>query len=481
MYGIWRVTSPGLSFFYGWLWGTGFWLGQVFWLAESLYVQPQRFGWLFPFFFIGIPTLFALYFGICAWTSSKIRQKYPYMTATQYAVCFGLLWNLREVAQGHLFTGFPWNLTAYIWHHCPEMMQGAAYVGSYGLGLCTVLLFLFPLGFFLKRSTSFLRAMRGYYCCGAILCGMYFLGSYRLREKSTFHQGLFFRLVQPCIFQKDKINPALAKQHFRLLVQLSRRPSSRMVTHVLWPESAVPWAFTADDMKNFPDLVGNAILLTGVCYLDDNVWNSLLMKRPGILGEIVYHKQHLIPLGEYIPCRKFLESFLPASWIQKITPGKRDFSHGYTSCHSTIIVDDFSEMPSFRPFICYESIFPSTVSAPHKKRPQWIFVLTNDAWFGDSPGPHQHFVSAQFRSVEEGLPLLRVANTGISAVIDPWGRVLRSLPLNTMGCIDTELPQALLPTIYSRFGIFLWGILWSICSIGLFFRVRQKRRLHEQQ
>ncbi len=398
------------------------------------------------------------------------------MTPLQYMVSFGLLWNLLEVAQGHLFTGFPWNLTAYIWHHCPEMMQGAAFLGSYGLGFCTVMLFLVPLGFFLHKRAPFLQAIKGYYLCGAILCGIYCAGAYRLREVPTFHKGIFFRLVQPCISQKEKINPALAHRHFALLVDLSRQSSMGTITHVLWPESAVPWTLTPQHVKNFPEIMREVTLLTGVGYADGEAWNSLLVKSPHLPGEIVYHKHHLLPLGEYMPCRALLETFVPTEWVQKITPGKRDFSHGSTAAINGTVVSSLPGTPPFRPFICYESIFPSTISPWQEQRPQWIFVMTNDAWFGNSPGPYQHFVSACFRSVEEGLPLLRVANTGISAVVDPWGRVIHILPLDMRGCIDTELPHALPSTVYSRFGISIWGILWGICALIFLVWVRRDGR-----
>ena len=203
------------------------------------------------------------------------------------------------------------------------------------------------------------------------------------------------------------------------------------------------------------------------------IYNSLLGYTPASKLSYIYAKMHLVPGGEYFPCRALFEQYLPAGWLHKITPGSQDFADGppqYTS--------HFSGLPPFRCLICYESIFPGTIRnpAPQAKhaQPQWILSITNDGWFGRSSGPHQHFLSARLRAIEEGLPLVRVANTGISAIVDPVGRIVQALPLFQEGVVDGYLPHALPITVYGRFQNRMWlGMM--VCLLVVLFVIRRIR------
>jgi apolipoprotein N-acyltransferase len=216
------------------------------------------------------------------------------------------------------------------------------------------------------------------------------------------------------------------------------------------------------------------ILLTGGSYYpsEDCVFNSLFVQLPNAPLQHIYAKKHLLPFGEYIPHRSFLSHFFPSHWLQKVTPGSRDFTRG-TSCELTYV----PHVPPFRTLICYEAIFPEEVCLPGGKRPQWLLNITNDGWFGHSPGPYQHFASARFRAIEQGVPLVRVANTGISAIVDPVGRIVHALPLYFQGVLDGFLPASLSPTFYARHGNTVWWIMVVALSgfLGLLW-VQRKRK-----
>jgi apolipoprotein N-acyltransferase len=216
---------------------------------------------------------------------------------------------------------------------------------------------------------------------------------------------------------------------------------------VLWPETALPFTLWPDGTmpkQTMESIRLKAPLITGVVAAERDkqslrLWNSIAAIDPE--GQVVarYAKHQLVPFGEFVPLR----SILP---LEKITPGDIDFSRG--AGPQTVTVPG---LPPFSPLVCYEVIFPWIAVDP-AHRPEWMLNVTNDGWYGDSPGPYQHFAMARMRAIEQGLPLVRVANNGISAVVDPYGRMGARLALNRRAALDSALPAPLPPTLYARYG-----------------------------
>ena len=268
-------------------------------------------------------------------------------------------------------------------------------------------------------------------------------------------EGVVLRLVQPNIPQTLKWDSSLAESHLLKQMRMSASgDSARRITHVIWPETAVPFALERSPglaAALAPAVPRGGLLITGILRVtqgaDGPSWHNSMVALDGS-GTVraSFDKFHLVPFGEYVPIR-----WIPG--VSRIAPGETDFTPGPGP--ATV---ELPGLPPVSPLICYEVIFPGAVVEPGT-RPAWLLNLTNDAWFGLSTGPHQHFASARLRAVEEGLPLVRVANSGISGVIDPYGRVLAKLDLGREGVLDAALPRALPPTPYARLGNAVAGII----------------------
>jgi apolipoprotein N-acyltransferase len=295
-----------------------------------------------------------------------------------------------------------------------------------------------------------------------MLAAIWGLGAARLAAapaSAELASATRLRLVQPAIEQTLKNDPEASIRNVGVSLELSRAPTAgRGFQHLVWPEAAVPFLLEREaELRGAlaAALPAGGYLLTGAPRGEpasgplSQIWNSLLVVTGtgGIAAS--FDKFHLVPLGEYVPLRELLP------FISKLTPGGMDYSAGPGP--RTIRVPG---LPPFAAIICYEAIFPHQV-VDEADRPDWIVNLTNDAWFGRSTGPYQHFATARLRAVEEGLPLVRVANSGISGLIDPYGRVEEMLPLGARGTLDINLPLPIPQTIFARYG------LWTSLACGL--------------
>lgn len=465
---------------YGWFWGMGLYLSSLFWIGNSLWIDPSRFAIFWPLAVLGIPVCLACYVGVISVIfRAFVRVSMPPLVLF---LIFCSLFSLMEFAQGHLWTGFPWHLVAYVWSGVLPMAQVAAFTGSYGLGLITVMLALMPtLGILLGGKRG------GLWGGGAslgIIGLLSLMGSRRLAQPLAYHPNIALRLVQPGISQRNKNQPDQAITHLKFLKSLSDEPVA--CSHMIWPESALPWCWSHQTLENAHVLLDDipVTLLTGGGFFqeaDHGPWskgfyNGMFMKRPGQTLEFVAAKSHLVPFGEYVPLRNFLSPWVPASWLRKITPGSQDYQSG----PKEILVGK-GGLPPFRVLICYESIFPGALRLKHQPEPQWALNLTNNAWFGASLGPLQHFQSTRFRAIEEGLPVVCVANTGPSGVMDPFGRVPLMLGLNEVGSVNSPLPQALPCPPFGKYKHRIWlgmqGIVWVLCLLltGVHRQCRKKR------
>jgi len=454
----------------GWAFGFGFFVAGLWWIGAALLVDADQFAWAMPLAVIALPAGLALFWGFGA---AVARLAWP--EGWPRILVFASAFAGAEWLRGHLFTGFPWNAFGYALTPAPIMMQSAAVVGLWGLTLAALIIFAAPavLADVARRTdrgrTVFLIAT------AALLLAHIAYGALRLSVASEdFVPDVHIRVVQPSINQNEKWVEANADAIFKRYLELSDSASSPArsgvgsATILVWPESALPFF-----LSERPDAVAalaallppGTTLLTGAARYepaagneDARVFNSVLVI--GDDGAIldVYDKVHLVPFGEFLPFQGFLESL----GIRQITELPGGFSAGPRRRTMTL-----STAPPFAPLICYEIIFPDAVTEPGN-RPGWLLNLTNDAWFGDTPGPRQHFLEARVRAVEEGLPLVRSANSGISAIVDGYGRVLEGLGVGQSGVVDGDLPASLAPTIYVRFGDWLFLGLLAMVAFGGF-------------
>ena len=436
----------------GWWFGFGYFLAGLYWVGYAFLVDAETFGWLLPVAVMGLPAGLALFTALgCAlaravWTRGAVR-----------ILALAVALTLVEWLRGHVLTGFPWNTYGYALTGPLVLAQAASLVGIWGLTFLAVAVFASPAT--LTDDPIDTRRRRLPLATGlAILLALGIFGAIRLAGNPTsFVSGVHLRLMQPNTPQDDKFNYS-AKQkvmdHYVSLSDRSTGPQSTGVknaTHLIWPEAAFPFFLTheADAMAQIAALLPEGVvLITGAVRPadarppSDQAYNSVYVIDHDGSILTVHDKVHLVPFGEYLPLQALLERI----GLQQLTKvaggylsGDRRRSYGVPGA------------PRMLPLVCYEVIFPGQ-AAPRDDRPGWVLNLTNDGWFGISSGPYQHFRQARVRMIEEGLPLVRAANTGISAVVDPLGRVISSLPLGAEGVLDAGLPQPIEPTIYVRAG-----------------------------
>ncbi|MFI5002080.1 MAG: apolipoprotein N-acyltransferase [Reyranellales bacterium] len=446
---VWQwqaAPTPRAALLGGWAWGLGHFAVGSYWILEAFFVPPAEFAVLGPPIVIGLAAILGFFPGAAAAAARWAELRWPVFGGRyRRLVVLALAWTIAEWLRGHIFTGYPWNPLGHVWAFAAPLLQGAAVFGVYGLGLFTFLI--------LAAPTAGWRA-----CLAALaLLGLAGLGG-SMTMTSAGGDGPLVRIVQPNVAQAEKWRPDTRARHLGKLIEMTRRDGFDRLAAVIWPETAVPFLMTPTS-RALPILATvvppGGYLLTGAARAtdrpEDGVWNSLLAIDGD--GSIVAHydKVHLVPLGEYIPFHKELP---PISGMI----GRGSFEVGESR-----VTLDLPRLPSFSPIICYEVIFPAAVTGPGA-RPRWLLNVTNDAWFGLSSGPYQHLASARLRAIEEGLPMIRAANTGVSAVIDAYGRVLASLDMDREGIIDHRIPAAREATPYSRWGD--WTLLVVVLVLG---------------
>jgi apolipoprotein N-acyltransferase len=420
----------------GWWWGMGWHMSGLYWFSIALMTDPEKFAWLIPFALIGLNAIIALYAGIACWFWKKTQTR-----GLTGIFVFSVIWVVVEYARGHLFSGFPWNLAGYTFTASDAMLQMASLAGAYGLTWFAVLLGAIPAALGDTKIDKH-RARRIVFGVYAVLAVGAAWGEWRLQTAPDLPTtGIHLRLVQANIEQNLRWDPAYLRQALDEHIRLTRSPGIENIDVVIWPETAVPFAIKSGDALSHllgQTIAAKAKLVVGGLRIEGDRTNWRMFNSMQIIdhdGAIVagYDKVKLVPFGEFIPFRRWL----PTTWL---TPaGEKDFSTGRPGV--TLAIPDASH--AALPLICYEVIFPEmTRSDPAFPSPTWLLNITNDAWFGASSGPYQHFHMARMRAVEQGLPLVRVANTGISGVTDGYGRILSKINLNQKGIIDTLLPAA---------------------------------------
>ncbi len=437
----------------GWWFGFGYFLAGLYWIGYAFLVDAPDFGWLLPIAVIGLPAVLAVYTALgvalarMLWTRGAPR-----------ILALGVALTASEWLRGHLFTGFPWNAFGYALTAPLALAQAASLFGIWGLTFIAIAVFASPAT--LGDDPSETRRPWSPLTVGLIvLAALGGFGAWRLAHNPTqLVDGVHLRIMQPNLQQDVRFNYSAKQEVMNRYIALSNRASGAQsqgmgdTTQLIWPESSFPFFLTreADALAQITNLLQQgSVLITGAIRLADpdhpaqsGVYNSIyVIDHSGSIAA-VYDKVHLVPFGEYLPFERILERF----GLEELTEQRGGFLAG--DRHRLIAVPG---APIALPLICYEVIFPGEVMPPGK-RPGWIVNVTNDGWFGISTGPYQHFQQARVSAIELGLPLARAANTGISAVVDPVGRIVNSLPLGAEGVLDSPLPRAIGAPIYARFG-----------------------------
>jgi len=465
-------------FWLGWCYGFGYFLAGVYWISISLLVDAASFAWLIPFALTLIPGVLALYFVCLALSFHFVIKKFHFKKNYEKFLIFAIFWVLFEIIRAYLFTGFPWNLLGYIWSFSDSLTQIASIFGVWGLSFFAVLVCLLPT-LFITLSLSKVVISRADKIFAAsvvfLLLISFLFGYFRINDaKIVNEKNLKIRLVQGNIKQEMKWDEQEKYKNFLKHILMSNSGDTREIAATIWSETSVP--YTIDDTSGIIEKLQIAVpnsqggtLISGGLRLKfapdgniENVFNSVFVfGNNGVIDS--YDKHHLVPFGEYVP----LQEYLP--FIHKITNGAIGFSKGEgpKTIHGNLI--------SISPLLCYEVIFPTNI-IDKNDRPDLLVNLTNDAWFGNSTGPYQHFDMAKMRAIEYGIPLARVANTGITAFFDPYGRVIKKINLNQEGIIDVDLVKNLEPTIYSHY---CFAPLILLVSFLLLFLFRQKNVIRQ--
>jgi apolipoprotein N-acyltransferase len=437
----------------GWFFGFGYFLAGLYWIGYAFLVDAKTFGWLLPIAVTALPAGLAIFFALGFGFARLIWVRGP-LRILSLAIAL----TAAEWLRGHVLTGFPWNTLGYALTGPLVLAQSASLVGLWGLTFIAVAVFASP-ATLADEKTDIRRRWLPLTASLTLLAVLGGFGAWRLARTPThFVDNVRLRIMQPNLPQDEKFNYSSKQQVMSRYLSLSDRstgPDStgmRDVTHLIWPESAFPFFLTreADALAQIAALLPkDSVLITGAARFAESssgksgrAYNSIYVIDHDGSVLTVYDKVHLVPFGEYLPFQDLLEK---AGFVQ-LTKVRGGFLSG--DRHRTYSVPG---APRFLPLICYEIIFPRQI-VPAGERPAWLLNVTNDAWFGISTGPHQHFRQAQIRAIEEGLPLVRAANNGISAVVDPVGRVVRALSLGTEGLLDSRLPREIAPPIYARVG-----------------------------
>ena len=451
------AQTPRAAALTGWAFGAGWFAHALSWIVEPFFVEPDRYGWMAPFALIFMAGGLALFWGGAFWAAWRATHN----PAGRLAALVVAL-SVAEFARAYLLTGFPWAAFAQVWVGTPADRL-LAWIGPQGLALATLITAVLPGWALVRRASAPGWALA---VLPAVLMTVAALASGSGRGTELAGTGATVRLIQPNAPQHQKWDPAYIPVFFNRQIEFTAaepRPDL-----IVWPESAVPVLLdeAAPALARISQAAHGADVVLGIQRLEGwRVYNSLIRLDGG--GQItgVYDKHHLVPFGEYVP----LGDLAAEAGIYGFAAQE---GQGYSAGPGPRLLD-LGRLGKALPLICYEAVFPQDVNgAP--ERPRLLLQVTNDAWFGTRAGPYQHLAQARMRAIEQGLPMLRAANTGISALIGPQGEVIRSIPLGQAGYADAVLPAPLPPTLYAQTGD--WPVFLVLLLAGIALKVVQSRR-----
>ncbi len=450
------AAAPGsrAGFMRAWAAGFGGFLVAMVWIVEPFFIDFWLHVWLAPFALVLLPGGLALFWGTAGAFAAWVT---PRWTARLWLLVPALL--AGEALRGYLLTGFPWAMLGHVWIDTPAA-QIAAWTGALGLSLLTLVL-----AAALAQAACLVRARPGAAAAVALaaaasLAAAWGAGSARLDLPAPEPRDLRLRLVQPNAAQDLKWDADHARAFFFLHLDLTAAPAAdgRMPDLVVWSETAVPFFLDrpGDGLAMAAEAAGGAPLLTGIQrseVTDDGAirfFNSLAVLDPEGAPVAVYDKHHLVPFGEYMPVFGRFADRPGMGWAAGLAA---QVLLGFSAGPGPVLLD-LGAAGRVLPLICYEAIFPRNLRGTD--RPDWLVQITNDAWFGARIGPFQHLAQARLRAIEQGLPLVRAANTGVSAVIDARGQMVASLGMGQAGTVDADLPGSLPQTPHARTGDTPW-------------------------
>ena len=442
---------PKAPFWLGWALGIGWFASTLNWIVQPFLVEPETYGWMAPFALVLMASGLGLFYSAGAGLGARLGL--PGMVA-------GLA--TTELARGHVLTGFPWALPGHVWIDTAPA-QVSALVGPFGLTLLTL-----ALAALASRPRTLPLA--------ALLLGAgWGWGAWTLSLPLPPERPITLRLVQPAAAQSLKWDPDEAATFFDRLMEATAAAPGPLGKPdlVIWPETALPYL-----VESAPELPGQitaaaqgAVVLTGLQRVERTAdslrgWNSLAAWGPG--GQLIatYDKHHLVPFGEYIPFGDLAYDLF----------GIKAFAAQVGAAYSPgpgPQVLDLGRLGKVLPLICYEAVFPQDLRVP--TRPDWLLQITNDGWFGTFSGPFQHAGQARLRAIEQGLPLVRVGNTGVTEITDARGRAVASLPFGPQGHLDARLPGSLPAPPYARLGELPFLLL--LAGSVLFAILAKRRRM----
>lgn len=459
-FGLWPVTLLGFAAVFwilsqagdrrraawiGWSTGTGYFAVALIWIVEPFLVDIPRHGWMAPFALLLMSTSFGFFWAAAFWLAAWFAEGRLRLCATVMTVTGA------ELLRGVIFTGFPWGMIGHVWiGH--DIMQLAAWGGAGALTLLTLAVAAAP---FVFRSAAL-----GVGLAVMILGVGWGAGAGRLAQNEAPMRDQLVRVIQPNAPQHQKWDPAYIAMFFNRQLAMTAEPAESPLTAIIWPETSLATRLdrAAELLPVMQEIAGDVPLIFGANDLVDGAYRNAFIVLSGDTTPEVYHKHHLVPFGEYIP----LGELFALIGVYGLAP---QHGGGFSPGPGPRILE-VDGLGAVLPLICYELIFPRHLR--NETRPDIIVQITNDAWFGNVSGPYQHLAQARLRAVEQGIGVIRSANTGVSAVIDALGKVTKSAPLNQTGYFDTAVPGPMPFTLYARTGDtpLALGLVVALFGIG---------------
>lgn len=430
------LTRARQAFGLGWALGLGYFAHALLWIIEPFFVDPERHAWMAPFALVFLAGGLALFWGAAFWTA----HRYAHTLTTRVWLLIGTF-SFFEFARAYVFTGFPWAALAQIWVDEDAALL-LAWVGPHGLALVTMaaslsagLLVVGP-----RQARALWNLTPAAGLAAAVWCA-------QAAAPQVTQTGHIVRLIQPNAPQHQKWDPAHMPTFFERQIEFTAAPAAPGQPRpdlIVWPETSVPvWLNNAEPaLIRIATAADGAALALGIRRFEGaRIYNSMVYLDEKGQAQGVYDKHHLVPFGEYVPFGDLMARF-------GIHGFATNSGQGFSSGPGPKVLS-MGALGNALPLICYEAVFPNDINAS-TERPDFLLQVTNDAWFGARSGPYQHLAQARMRAIEQGVPLMRAANTGVSAMIDPLGRITDSLPLGQAGFVDAGLAAPLPSTLYSR-------------------------------